>query len=257
MEKPIRKVAALVLGAASAFTLHAQDPNETGPTTLVVTYRCPPDKRPELRNGMLQGGLARLEGYRRNAILAGYRVLLSRYVDTNNWDMVLLLSFPDYTAVEKWKHVERESPAGLPPNLLPLATSISTYPMDLMRQKAAEDTTPEPVYLVIPYTYSVTAPAYLQYVDDYVTPQFDGWMSEGVLTKYEIYSQRYSAARPWDALMILEYKDDESLGQRDKAAAKVRQRLQANPKWKDLAGSKQNVRMEREAIIAGELTLPR
>ena len=72
MEKPIRKLATLLLCAAAAFTLHAQDPRETGPTTLVITYRCPPEKRPDLRNYMRQDGLQRLEGYRRNAILAGY-----------------------------------------------------------------------------------------------------------------------------------------------------------------------------------------
>jgi hypothetical protein len=254
MEKPIRKLASLLLCAAAAFTLHAQDPTETGPTALAITYRCTPEKRPDLRNFMRQEGLQRLEGYRRNAILAGYRILLSRYADTNNWDMMLLLSFADYTAVEKWKRVERESPAGLPPNLLPIATSISTYPVDLVRRKAVEDAPTEPVYMVIPYTYSETAPGYVQYVDNYLTPQFDGWMDEGVLTKYEIYMQRYTAARPWDALIVLEYKDDESLGQRERVAAKVRQRLQANPKWKTIADNK--IRVEKEAIIADELTLP-
>ncbi|HXB69281.1 MAG TPA: hypothetical protein VNY05_13615 [Candidatus Acidoferrales bacterium] len=256
MEKPIRKLAALLVCAAAAFTLPAQDPRETGPTTLVVTYRCPPEKRSELRNIMRQDGLQRLEGYRRNTILAGYRVLLSRYVDTNNWDMMLLLSFPDYTAVEKWKRIEHESPAGLPPSLLPIATSITTYPLDLMRRKAADDTPLEPVYLVIPYTYSVTAPAYLQYVDDYVTPQFDGWIGEGILTRYEMYMQRYTAARPWDALIVLEYKDEESFGRRETVMAKIRQRLQANPKWKAIAGNKPAIRVEKEAVIADELTLP-
>jgi hypothetical protein len=257
MSKSIRNVAKLFLCVAAALALQAQDPRETGPTTLVITYRCLPEKRPDLRNYMRQDGLQRLEGYRRNAILAGYRVLLSRYVDINNWDMMLLLSFPDYTAVEKWKRIEHASPAGLPPNVLAMATSMSTYPLDLLRRRAVEETPLQPVYLVIPYTVSVTAPAYLQYVDDYVTPQFDGWMNEGVLAKYEIYLQRYTAARPWDSLIVLEYKDDESIGQREQVMAKVRQRLLANPKWKAIADNKQSIRVEKEAIIADEVTLPR
>ena len=257
MVKPIPHLATLLLCAAAAFALQAQDPKETGPTTLLITYRCLPEKRPDLRNLMRQEGLQRLEGYRRNAILAGYRVLLSRYVDINNWDLMLLLSFPDYPAVEKWKRVEREAPGGLPTGVLSMATSMSTYPMDLVRRKAIADAPLQPVYLVIPYTYSVTAPAYLQYVDDYVTPQFDGWMDEGVLADYEIYMQRYTAARPFDVLFFLEYKDDESLGLREKVVAKVRQRLQADPKWKAIADNKQSIRVEKEAIIADELTLPR
>jgi len=256
MEKSIRKPAKLLLCAAAAITLQAQDPKETGPTSLAITYHCHPDKRSDLRNSMREDGLPLFEGYRRDAILADYRILMSRYVDTNNWDMLLLLRFSDYTAVERWKLIEQDSPAGLPPKVVGMATSMSTYPLDLMRRKAIEDTPRQPVYLLIPYTYSVTAPAYLQYVDDYVTPQFDGWIDEGVLVTYEIYTQRYSAARPFDAFFLLEYKDDESLGQREKVVAKVRQRLQANPKWKAAADSKQTIRVEKEAIIADELTPP-
>jgi hypothetical protein len=257
MAKPIRNLARLLLCAAAIFALQAQDSGETGPTSLMITYRCLPEKRVELRNLMRQDGLQRLEGLRRNTILSSYHVLLSRYVDINNWDMMVLLSFPDYTAVEKWKRVERESPAGLPSGVLSMATSISTYPVDLMRRKAIADTPLQPVYLVIPYTYSGSAPDYLQFVDDYDTPQFNGWIDEGVLASYEVYTQRYTAARPFDALCVLEYKDDESLGQREKVAAKVSERLQANPRWRAIAGNGQNIRVEKELIIADELMLPR
>jgi hypothetical protein len=35
--------------------------------------------------------------------------------------------------------------------------------------------------------------------------------------------------------------------------AKVRQDLQSNPTWKALADSKQNIRVEKEAVIADDL----
>ena len=257
MVNPIPRLLRLLFCAAAVFALPGQDPKDAGPTSLAITYRCPPEKRTDLRNYMRQEGLQRLEGYRKNAILSGYRILLSRYVDTNNWDMMLLLAFSDYTAVEKWKRIEHQSPAGLPSALLPIAASITTYPVDLMRAKSADQTPLQPVYLVIPYTVSVPAADYLQYVDDFAIPQFDGWIAEGVLARYEFYMQRYVAARPWDALLLLEYKDDESLGLREKIAAKVRQRLRAYPKWKALDANEQNIRVEKEAVIADELTLPR
>jgi hypothetical protein len=93
----------------------------------------------------------------------------------------------------------------------------------------------------------------LQYVDDYVLPQFDGWMREGILTRYQLFMQRYTAARPWDSLIVLEYKDDESLGLREKTVAKVRQELQSNPAWKALNENKQSIRVEKEAVIADQL----
>jgi hypothetical protein len=239
---------------AATPALRAQD---TGPGTLVITYRCTPDKRPDLRNYMRQAGLQQLEGYRRNAILSGYRILFSRYVDTNNWDLMVMLSFAQYADAEKWKRVERDSPAGLPPNMLALTISVSTYPADLMRVKAADEAPLQPAYLVIPYTWSVSKSAYAQYVDDYMTPQLDGWMAEGVLARYEIFAQRYNAGRPWDSLLLLEYKDDESLGSREKIMNKVRTRLQSNPKWKAMADNKQSIRTEKEAIVADEIALPR
>jgi hypothetical protein len=239
---------------AATLALQAQD---TGPTTLVITYRCTPDKRPNLRTYMRQAGLQQLEGYRRNAILSGYRILFSRYVDTNNWDMMMLLSFAQYADVEKWKRIERDSPAGLPPSTLELTISVSTYPVDPMRLKAAGEAPLQPVYLVIPYTWSVSKSDYLQYVDDYVTPQLDGWMTEGVLAGYQIFLQRYTAGRPWDSLLVLEYKDDESLGNREKIVNQVRARLQSNPKWRAIADNKQSIRTEKEAIVADEIALPR
>ena len=250
---PIARSLLLALFAA-ALALPAQD---TGSPTLVITYRCTPDKRPDLRNYMRQAGLQQLEGYRKNAILSGYRILFSRYVDTNNWDLMVLLNFAQYADVEKWKRIERDSPAGLPPNTLALTISVSTYHVDLVRLKAAEQAPLQPVYLVIPYTLSVSKPAYLQYVDDYVTPQFDGWMSEGVLARYEIFLQHYSAGRPWDSLLVLEYKDEESLGDREKIVNQVRERLQSNSKWKAIDGNQQNIRTEKEAIVADEISLPR
>ena len=60
--------------------------------------------------------------------------------------------------------------------------------------------------------------------------------------------QRYTAARPWDGLLVLQYKDDAALGQREKVVAQVRQELQNDAKWKALADSKQSIRTEKEAI---------
>ncbi|HMD76684.1 MAG TPA: hypothetical protein VKG86_04840 [Terracidiphilus sp.] len=206
---------------------------------------------------MLDKGLKQLETWRADGIVGDYHILFSRYVDTNNWDMLALIGFRHSEDVARWKAVERRSPAGLPPDALALTSSVATYPADLMRQKVAEAPPSRPVYLVIPYTYSVSAQAYLQYADEYVLPQFDGWMREGILTRYQLFMQRYTAARPWDSLIVLEYKDDESLGLREKIVAKVRQELQSNPAWKALNENKQSVRVEKEAVIADELRAER
>lgn len=240
----------------AAYACAAQpDPKQSGPTSLVIQYRCAPGHRTQLRRAVREAGLRQFEEWKAAGLLAGYRILFSRYVDTRNWDMLALIQFSTYADVGKWKQVERETPAGLPPAALGLVTEVSTYPVDLMRRRAYDPAAEKPVYLVIPYTYSVAPQAYLQYVDECVRPQFDGWMREGVLTGYQIFTQRYTAARPWDSLILLEYRDDESLGAREKIVTKVRQELLSNPAWKALSEGKQSIRVEKEAVIADELRI--
>jgi hypothetical protein len=45
--------------------------------------------------------------------IANEKVLFSRYVDTDNWDMLVLLDFPSPAKAAQWQAQERENPAGL------------------------------------------------------------------------------------------------------------------------------------------------
>lgn len=233
------------------------DPKQTGPTSLVILYHCAPAQRVQFRQQMIQTGLRRFEDFRAQGILANYRILFSRYADTNNWDMLALLSFSNYTNAVAWKKIERSNPGGLNPETLSLLTAIHSYPVDRMRANGAPTAPADPVFLVVPYTFSVATSAYLKYADDYVAPQFEGWIEEGVLSGYELFLQRYSAGRPWDSLIFLEYKDDESLGARERVVAKVRQRLQSNAVWRAVSENKQSVRVEKEAVVADQLVIRR
>ena len=226
---------------------------ETGPTSLIIQYRCLPARRAQLRQVMEAAGVKQFEEWKTRGILDSYRLLFSRYVDTDTWDMLALVQFRRYEDVSRWRGVESRSPAGLPHEVLDSLTAVETYPADLVWSQASETAAPHPVYLVVPYTYSVATPAYVKYFDDYVRPQLDGWMREGVLSGASLYLQRYGAARPWDSFLVLQYRDDGSLGLRESVVAKVRQRLQSNPTWKALADSKQNIRVEKEAVIADDL----
>ena len=184
-------------------------------------------------------------------VLQDYRLVYNRYVDSANWDAMALLSFAGDAGVERWKRIEIDSPAGLSSNALDLATAIDTVPADLMRQNGKSER--DSVFLVIPYEYLVPVNEYIQYLDDYTLPQLDGWMQEGVLAHYDVYLARYPAGRPWQALLVLEYKGDRGLAARDAVVAKVRARLKDNPKWKAISDSKKNVRNERAPVIGDPL----
>jgi hypothetical protein len=139
-----------------------------------------------------------------------------------------------------------------------LGGPANTYSADLTwhgRAPNEEGDSSKSVFFVIPYDV-VNMEEYKPYVTGYVIPQADGWIKEGVLTSYSLYLNRYYAGKPWDSLLILEYKNLRSFGQRENVVAKVRAALSADAKWKALAENKKNIRIEKESVIAEEL-LPR
>ena len=249
---PTVKALALIV-AVLAPALAQVPPKDTGPATLIIQYRCPIASRAALRLSAQRETVAQFEKWKTSGLLADYHLLFSRYVDTNNWDMLAVLRFHDDAAAARWKKVEDVQPAGLPADAQSIVNAASTYPVDLARSADPSPPPVEPAYMVIPYNFTVTPAEYIQYFDDYVRPQLQGWSRSGVLAGYMLYMQRYTAARPWDGLLVLEYKDDAALGQREKVVAQVRQELQNDPKWKAIADNKKSIRTEKEAIVADEL----
>jgi hypothetical protein len=244
---------ALLACALLACPAQAADPRESGPRNLVITYHTSPANRLAFRQELEQSGVRQLQRWRDDGVLQSYRVLFNRYVDSANWDAMAMLTFAKESDLERWKRIELEAPAGLSQRALSLATSIDTVPADLMRQNGAAESRDGSVFLIIPYEYVVPVDDYIAYLDGYVLPQVDGWMEEGVLASYGIYLARYPAGRPWQSLLVLEYKSDQALGARDAAVAKVRARLKENPKWKAISDSKKNVRVERSPVIADSI----
>ncbi len=218
-----------------------------------MMYRCAPADRPALRNYMEGRGTARLETLRAKGMLTAHKVLFSRYVNSDSWDMLILLDFASPAAAAQWSTVEKSSPAGLDPEVLKLVTSIETYTMDVVQQRLSERPVAKPVYLVLPYNVTVTPEEYVKYVADYVQPQVLGWMEEGVLAGYRALQGRDTASRPWSSILLLEYKDDTSLGERAVTTAKVRMRLQHDPAWKAVSDKKHTIRTELPSIQADAL----
>jgi hypothetical protein len=250
------RLAALGLAAFATLALAtsalAADTRDGGPLGLVITYQTTPGNRVALRQQMEQVDLRQFQKWKDEGVLQDYRVLFSRYVDTNNWDMLAFIRFAKYSDLERWKRIEQSNPAGLSSKVLALTTSIVTVPVDLARAQSlfrARDS----VFMVIPYHPLVPMGEYLNYVDGYVLPQVEGWLSEGVLAGYGLLLVRYTSDRPWESLLMLEYTSDQGLGAREATVAKVRNRLKDNPKWKAISDGKKEVRVEKQAVIADVL----
>src|SRR5260221_3263362 len=109
-----RRLRLILPALAIAAALCAQDdPKASGPVALMIQYHCPPANRTRLREVMIARGLPRLAELKSTGALENYLVLFSRYVDSNNWDALTLLSFRSFKDVVAWKDVESQAAAGL------------------------------------------------------------------------------------------------------------------------------------------------
>jgi len=256
----IRRHFAVVALMASALCGVAKaqggDPRDDGPLGLVTTVQVAPANRAQLRRLMLESGIPQLERLKREGRVDGYRVLFSRYADSEGFDLLVQLSFARYADVERWRGVEVRHPAGLPDAALRLVKSMATVPVDRMRDGEAKEPAKQPTYLVIPYDYFVSTNDYLKYLDGYVVPQLSGWVDEGIVSSYGLYFGRYAAGRPWSSMLMIEYRDDAALGRRDTVVKRVRARLNEIPQWRAIAENKEKIRVERAPVMADLLNRP-
>ncbi len=241
---------ALALLSAGAGTAAAAADNAPA---LVISYHVAPGQRPALRAALQKDALRQFQQWQDQGLLKGYTLLFNRYADSDNWDALALLRFASPSEQSRWRQVELAHPGGLPDTALGLASAIHTTPVEVPRAGGG-DVEPHGVYVVIPYTVLIPAGDYLKYADGYVLPQFDGWMQEGALSRYEMFTAQFGASRPWSTLIVLAYKDDAALAARNAVVAKVRARLANDPQWKAISDGKARVREERQVVVADALS---
>lgn len=236
-----------------AGTTSAAEPAGTEPVSLLITYQTTPAQRPALRQEMEQSTARELERLKHERRISQYNLLFNRYADSENWDAMVLLTFAKPDDLYRWREVERTHPAALSEKALALTTAIQTTVVDTKRSQALDTKVPHAVYVVIPYKTLVSPSEYEKYADGYVIPQFKGWMEEGVLTGYALYTSRFPAGRPWNAMVILQYKDETALSAREAVVNKVREQLKSNAEWKAISDSKKSVRTEQQVVIADRI----
>ncbi len=192
------------LALAAACSCLAQPyPGKDGPLGLIVQYRCAPGQRAEFRDRVVHEALPQFERWRTAGILSGYRLLYSRYVNTDTWDMMAILTFPTYDDVERWRRSERYAPGGLPPSALALTLYVNSYPVDVTESRTGEEPSIRPVFLVLPYANRMQASS---------LPGLEAELRHGDLVRLDVFRQHYDAGRPWSSVMVLEYKNDNSFG---------------------------------------------
>jgi hypothetical protein len=228
-----------------------------GPRVLAISYRAQPADRPAFRAYLAGEETAMLEKLKQQGVLQRYEILFNPFVTSRTWDAMLILTFTHYADTARWKEIERKNPGGLSPKGLKLATPFDTINADLSWEGAASDADADAdkaaVFYVIPYEYN-ELDQYKKYIDGYLVPQVEGWIKEGVLSRYRIYLNRDPVGPGWDSLFVYQYRDLNAFGRREEVTAKVREPLRQNPAWKALSDIKSTIRTESENTIAERLS---
>lgn len=224
-----------------------------GPRTLVIHYRADPEDRAAFRAFMAGEHAMMLRKLRQDGKIQGFRTFFSWYAQPTVWDAMVELRFRDFAALDEWNRIERTMPGGLSAEGLKLGRPVQTILADSSWSGGgnADDATAESsVYYVIPYTYR-NAGEYRDYVAGYGVPQYEGWLKAGLLSGYEVLMNRHPVGDPdpWDALLILRYRDLESFGKRQHILDEVRKGLRQDPKWLAWHERKAEIRSETENSI--------
>ncbi len=229
----------------------AQD-EANGPTSLVITYKAKPETRAAFRAYMEKQGAAQFAQWQKEGVFRNAQLLFSSYAGSNTFDLAVILDFSHYTDLARWKEIEKQLPGGLPSEALVLGAPDSASFADVLSRGAAERRDrAKAVYMVASYKVVTDANRYRKYVDAYTVPQMNGWISAGVLSAYTMYLNQNPAGAPWDALLVLEYKDLAGLARREIVKAKVREQLAlSDPAWKAWSADKGAVRNEIGIAIA-------
>jgi hypothetical protein len=239
---------------ALAQTSAAHDLQMEGPRTLVIHYRADPDKRAAFRTFMTGPHAALLRKLKQERKIEGFRTFFSWYAQPTVWDAMVELRFSDFAAVAEWNRIERTAPGGLSADGLELGRPVQTMLADSTWAGGRNDADPaaeNSVYYVIPYTYQ-NAAEYREYVAGYGVPQYEGWLKAGLLSGYEVLMNRHPVGDPdpWDALLILRYRDLDSFGKRQHILDEVRKGLRQQPAWLAWHERKGKIRSEAENSIA-------
>src|SRR2546421_3587631 len=128
----MRALASLVLALACVAAFAQVKDN--GPTTIVITYKSPLEKRSAFRAYMEGPGVRQLEQWKKEGVFQDYQVLATSFAgeQVGQFDMAVFLDFAAFTDVARWKEIDRRVPGGLSTEALALTGIDSTtiaYPI--------------------------------------------------------------------------------------------------------------------------------
>jgi hypothetical protein len=213
------------------------------PYSLVIGYEAQPRNRIAFRHFLAGAFAPQLEEWRKAGVMQNYQLLFQLIAGYNRYpDAFLILTFPNFRATYNWDAVEEERPGGLSEAGLKLAAPKYSMISERVISRFVHPADPKANIIEVGYYDVHDLAAYPKFVNEYVLPLWENWIAQGrdAITEYTIYTavdafgygkipSQYT--EPWQALVVLGYKDADAYSNR---AAMVHQSyadLQNNAKW--------------------------
>lgn len=252
-------IAILLLVAPSA--ADAQIKN-SGPMSIIIAYKSPPEKRAAFRAHMESTGVRQFEQWKKAGVFKDYQIFAASFAGQRigNLDIAVILDFESFANTARWKAINKRMPAGLSPAALALGHPEHLTLVYAVGQGAAKvRDRAKAAYVLGLYEAVVDDATYIQYARGYVEPQMKGWLEEGVMSAYTMYiaqpGQNPTAA-PFTFLLAMEYTDMASVANSDAIKEKVRERLKLDPVWKAFSDDKGTKRKAKGFVLADAILIP-
>lgn len=243
---------------------HAADAQikNSGPMSIIIAYKSPPEKRAAFRAHMETVGVRQFEQWKNAGVFKDYQMFGASFAGQRigNLDVAVILDFTSFAETARWKAIDKRMPGGLSPAALALGHAEHLTLVYAVGHGAAKvRNRAKAAYVLGLYEAVVDDATYIQYARGYVEPQMKGWLEEGAMSAYTMYiaqpGQNPTAA-PFTFLLAMEYTDMASLAHSDVIKEKVRERLKLDPVWKAFSDDKGTKRKARGFVLADAILVP-
>lgn len=213
--------------------------------------------RPAVLDALDREGTAMAADWKRRGWVRDALFLNNNYVDTNSWDVMLVLSFSTPAERDAWAGRVEKAGGALPPSIAPRLAELRRVRASIYHHSGSQGDLRRSIYVAIPYRRLVSREQYQDYISVYGVPQFDGWIAAKACSQYDILVNEEevdtTAGRRWgwDAMLLFEYNGVEGLGRRDEVKAETRAKIREHdPVWSTVSDTKSNYRTEWEVVMS-------
>ncbi|MDD3178754.1 MAG: hypothetical protein PHQ04_00235 [Opitutaceae bacterium] len=236
--------------------------NPEEPYSLVIGYQAQPETRIAFRKYLTKEFIGQLDRWQQGGVLQNYQLLFQNIAAYNRYpDAILIITFPNFRATYNWNKIEEERPGGLSEDGLKLAAPKYSMITERVAQRFVQAADPSDNVIEVGYYNINDSNLYPQFIKEYVVPLWDNWIGQGngAITEYAVYKamdaflfgrEHTQYVEPWQALVVLGYRDADAYTNRARMVLKSYADLQTNVRFNYWTAKEHRAQARQQFTIA-------